>query len=203
MALIWPHRLVSCQTGWWSLQKPSLSLQFVPFSETISECAVPQQGLSSDHFFWKSQGFIHATLSIWEGKRYGWQRQQSRSCLLGVLLFGVTKAEIPGALLTMGEKQSKTFLQNLKRASFTGSPARLSAIFPTARPVPLLPHQGTFCSKSANDPFTSAYKVILVYFSSPLLPLGCLWFAELVRANYFDFFIEGVFLPCMCFLFWA
>lgn len=65
---------------------------------------------------------------------------------------------------------------------------------------PCFPHQGTFCSKTANDPFTFAYKM-MGYFSPPLPPLGCLWFAELVKANYIGFFIEGVFPLCMCFLF--
>lgn len=41
MALIWPHRIVSYQTGWWSPQQSSLSLQFVPFLKATSEHAVP------------------------------------------------------------------------------------------------------------------------------------------------------------------
>lgn len=111
------------------------------------------------------------------------------------------RQKIPGVLLATGEKQSKLFLQHLEKACFTGSSARFSSIFPKPGLSLCFPHQGTFCSKTANDPFTFAYKKILGYFSPPLPPLGCLCFAGLVRTNYIDFFIEGIFLPCMCFLF--
>ena len=112
-----------------------------------------------------------------------------------------SKVKIPGARLAMRESRA-IFSSSISRKlvsqeALPGFPQ----YFLQPGLSPCFPHQGTFCSKAVNDPFTFAYKMILGYFSPPLPPLGCLWFAELVRANYIGFFIEGVFPLCMCFLF--
>lgn len=65
------------------------------------------------------------------------------------------------------------FHQHPSKAAFTGSLARPSATFPPARPVPCLPQEGTFCSKTSNDPFTSAYKMMLGCLSLPSRLLAC------------------------------
>lgn len=112
-----------------------------------------------------------------------------------------SKAKILGALLAVGESRAifhPASQESLFRRKLCQAFCNIS--YSQACPLAFLTKEH-FVQRQLMTHLHLPIKMILGYFSPPLPPVGCLWFAELVRANYIGFFIEGVFPLCMCFLF--